>query len=133
MLKQNKSQFSTAPAHATQPDSIEEIKQSADIFEVISEYVPLKKRGQEYIGLCPFHDETTPSFSVSPAKQLYYCHGCTAGGDSLKFLMEHLGLKFADAVEHLAQQFSIPVSIRGNQFRDLSGSLPHRQPKSPKL
>jgi len=131
MLKQNKSQFSTAPAHATQPDSIEEIKQSADIFEVISEYVPLKKRGQEYIGLCPFHDETTPSFSVSPAKQLYYCHGCTAGGDSLKFLMEHLGLKFADAVEHLAQQFSIPFSTRDNQFRDLSDSLPHRQTKKP--
>ena len=125
-----------APVLSTQPDSIEEIKQHADILEVISEYVALKKRGKEYVGLCPFHEEKTPSFSVNPTKQLYYCYGCAAGGDTIQFLMEHLSLKFADAVEHLAQQFGIPVAhTRGNhsQLRALSDSLPHRQPQKPKV
>lgn len=59
------------------PDTIEEVKQRVDIYDVISDYVVLKKRGKDYLGLCPFHDEKTPSFSVSPTKQLYYCLGVT--------------------------------------------------------
>lgn len=134
MTKKSENQSVVASVRI-EPDMIESIRQRADIVELISEYVSLKKCGQEYVGICPFHDETTPSFSVSPAKQLYYCHGCTAGGDTIKFLMEHLGLKFASAVEHLGQQFNIPVAhTRGNhnQFRFLSDSLPHRQHKLPK-
>ncbi len=91
------------------PDTIEFVKQRADIVEVISEYVPLKKRGQEYVGLCPFHDEKTASFSVSPTKQLYRCFGCGAGGNAISFVMGHLGFKFASAVCHLANKFSVPV------------------------
>ncbi len=125
---------STSPTAAQiHIDTIEEVKQRADIIEVISEYVALKKTGKEYMGLCPFHDEKTPSFSVSPTKQAYYCHGCSTGGNTIKFLMDHLGLKFSDAVCQLAQQFSISVryedGTRDNPTRNLSDSLPHSQPR----
>jgi DNA primase len=70
------------------PDVISEVKQRADLVTVISEHIALRKRGKDYMGLCPFHEEKSPSFSVSPTKQLYYCFGCTAGGDAIKFLME---------------------------------------------
>lgn len=123
-------QLSTQRIH---PDTIAEVKQRADIVEVIAEYVPIKKCGQEYVGLCPFHDEKTPSFSVSPTKQLYYCHGCSAGGNAIKFLMEHLGIKFADAMCQMAKQFSVPVQYENgtslNQPRCLSDSLPQSQPR----
>ena len=74
------------------PDTIEAIKERVDIVDVISEYVVLKKKGKDYSGLCPFHDEKSPSFSVSPTKQVYYCFGCGQGGNTFKFLME-LGKK----------------------------------------
>ncbi len=114
------------------PDTIEFVKQRADIVEVVSEYVPLKKRGQEYVGLCPFHDEKTASFSVSPTKQLYRCFGCGAGGNAISFVMGHLGLKFASAVYHLANKFSVPVQYENGTIddqprRELSDSLPHSQ------
>ena len=117
------------------PDTIEFVKQRADIVEVVSEYVALKKRGQEYVGLCPFHDEKTASFSVSPTKQLYRCFGCGAGGNAISFVIDHLGLKFASAVCHLANQFSVPVhyengTIDNQPRRDLSDSLPHSQPRN---
>ena len=67
------------------PETIEEVKQRVDIVEVISEYVVLNKRGKDYLGLCPFHGEKTPSFSVSPNKQVYYCFGCGSGGNVFKF------------------------------------------------
>lgn len=66
-------------------ETIEEIRRSVDILDVIGEYVQLKKQGRNYIGLCPFHGENTPSFSVSPDKQLYHCFGCGAGGMRLLF------------------------------------------------
>lgn len=77
-----------APTKRIHGDTIEQVKQRADLVEVISEHLVLKKRGKDYVGLCPFHDEKTPSFSVSPTKQLYYCFGCNVGGDAIKFLME---------------------------------------------
>lgn len=124
-------------AQSIHPDSIEEIKQHADIVEVISNYVPLKKCGKEHLGLCPFHDEKTPSFSVSATQQAYYCHGCSAAGDTIKFLTEHLGLKFTEAVDHLAAQFGVSVQYRdgtkSSQSRNLSDSLPYPQPKKPKV
>src|SRR5690606_29131101 len=70
-------------------EKINEIRQAVDIVDVISEYVQLKKQGRNYFGLCPFHSENTPSFSVSPEKQIYYCFGCGAGGNVFSFLMEH--------------------------------------------
>jgi DNA primase len=91
------------------PDTVEEVKQRADIVDVISEYVVLRKRGKDYVGLCPFHDEKTPSFSVSPTKQLYYCFGCNAGGTATKFLMELGKRSFNDVVLDLARRYQVPV------------------------
>ncbi len=107
------------------PDTIEEVKQRADVFDVISEHVVLRKRGKDYIGLCPFHDEKTPSFSVSPTKQLYYCFGCNAGGNAIKFLMELGKHSFSDVVLDLARRYQVPVKTlepeqRGELQRQLS-------------
>ena len=91
------------------PDTIEAVKERVDIVDVITEYVVLRKRGKDYVGLCPFHGEKTPSFTVSPGKQLYYCFGCGAGGNTFKFLMELGKSSFADVVLNLAQRYQIPV------------------------
>ncbi len=92
------------------PDSIiEEIRTRADIYEVVSEYVPLKKAGNNYKGLCPFHSEKTPSFSVSPDKQIYHCFGCGAGGNVFKFIMEKEDLPFIDTVKRLAQRYQVVI------------------------
>ena len=69
-------------------DIIEEVRMKNDIVDVVSQYVKLNKRGSTYFGLCPFHNEKTPSFSVTPAKQMYYCFGCGAGGNVITFVME---------------------------------------------
>ena len=79
-------------------NTIEEIRARADILEVVSEFVTLKKGGKNYMGLCPFHSEKTPSFSISPEKQIYHCFGCGAGGNVFKFLMEIEDIPFVDAV-----------------------------------
>ena len=69
-------------------DIIEEVRMKNDIVDVVSQYVKLNKRGSTYFGLCPFHNEKTPSFSVTPAKQMYYCFGCGAGGNVINYVME---------------------------------------------
>ncbi|MCZ6513243.1 MAG: DNA primase [Nitrospinae bacterium] len=100
------------------PDNIiEDIRSRADIYDVISDFVPLKKAGKNYKGLCPFHSEKTPSFSVSPEKQIYHCFGCGAGGNVFKFLMEKEDLPFVDAVKRLAHRYqvTIPESAYGSQ------------------
>ena len=107
------------------PDTIEEVKQRTDIVDVISEYVVLRKRGKDHVGLCPFHDEKTPSFSVSPGKQMYYCFGCSAGGNAIKFLMELGKRSFSDVVLDLARRYQVPVKTlepeqRGELQRQLS-------------
>lgn len=81
----------------------------ADLVEVVSDYVSLKKRGDEYVGLCPFHSEKTPSFSVNPAKQLFYCFGCGTGGNVYTFLMKKENLSFPEAVRYLADRYSINI------------------------
>jgi DNA primase len=107
------------------PDTIEEVRQRADIVDVISEHVVLRKRGKDYLGSCPFHDEKTPSFSVSPTKQLYYCFGCNAGGNAIKFLMELGKRSFSDVVLDLARRYQVSVKTlepeqRGELQRQLS-------------
>jgi len=92
-------------------EKINEIRQAVDIVDVISEYVQLKKQGRNYFGLCPFHSENTPSFSVSPEKQIYYCFGCGAGGNVFSFLMEHDGLSFQEAVMKLAEKANITLEL----------------------
>lgn len=90
-------------------DKVSEIKNAADIVEVISEVVVLKKTGKNYIGLCPFHSEKTPSFTVSPDKQIFYCFGCAAGGNVFSFLMKHDGMSFPDAAKILAGRYGIDI------------------------
>jgi DNA primase len=88
---------------------IDEVKAAADIVTVISDYVSLRKAGARYKGLCPFHGEKTPSFSVDRDQGLFYCFGCGAGGDVVKFLELHEKIGFQDAVRQLAQRFGIPI------------------------
>lgn len=90
-------------------DLIQRIRQESDIVEWVSKYVSLKKTGQNRVGLCPFHTEKTPSFTVSPAKQVYHCFGCGVGGDVIGFLMKIDGLGFPQAVKLLGDRLGIPV------------------------
>lgn len=96
------------PGQITQ-EFIDDLRNRVDIVDIIKEYVPLKKQGQNYKGLCPFHSEKTPSFVVSPHKQIYHCFGCGKGGNVYTFLMEKEGLPFPDAVAHLAKICGVPV------------------------
>jgi DNA primase len=97
-------------------DFIETVRSRTDIVEVISEYVVLKRAGQNYLGLCPFHQEKTPSFTVSPAKQIFYCFGCSTGGSAFTFLMKRDHLTFPEAVEALARRLGLelPEDDRGD-------------------
>lgn len=88
-------------------DIIEEVRTSNDIVDVISGYVKLQRKGSSYFGLCPFHNEKSPSFSVSPGKQMYYCFGCGAGGNVFTFLMEYENFTFPEAIKALADRAGI--------------------------
>ena len=96
-------------APSIHPRTIQEVKDKADIVDVISEHVVLKKKGKEFVGICPFHDDTKPSMTVSPTKQFYYCFSCGAGGNSIKFLMEFTRANFSDVVLNLAKKNNINV------------------------
>lgn len=110
------------------PDTIEEVKQRADILDVISEHVVLRKRGKDYLGLCPFHDEKSPSFSVSPTKQMYYCFGCNAGGDTINFLREFGKHSFSEVVLDLARRYQVPVqTLEPSQRQELQRQLSLRE------
>ncbi|WP_227934943.1 DNA primase [Alkalihalobacillus deserti] len=98
-------------------EQVEHIRRSADIVEVISDYVQLKKQGRQYIGLCPFHGEKSPSFSVSSEKQLYHCFGCGAGGNVFSFLMELEGLTFIESVRKLGTKLNIDLPEEANSER----------------
>jgi len=93
-------------------DKLAEIRRRADIVDIISERVMLKKTGKEYSGLCPFHAEKTPSFSVNPDKQVFYCFGCGAGGDVFGFIMKSEGMRFEEAVVWLARRYGIELPTR---------------------
>ena len=90
-------------------DSVERVKDAADIVEIVSAHTDLRRQGQRFTGLCPFHDERTPSFSVNPADKLYYCFGCEASGDVFRFVEEKEGLSFPDAVESLAERYGVEL------------------------
>ena len=105
-------------------DIIERVRDSADIVDVVSQYVDLKQRGPNFFGLCPFHNEKTPSFSVAPAKQIYYCFGCNSGGNAFSFLMDYQQISFPDAVKVLADRYNIPISLeRSDGDSELYSSL----------
>lgn len=91
------------------PQSIQQITSRIDIIDVVEEFVKLKKRGSNYLGLCPFHNEKTPSFTVSPAKEIYKCFGCGKSGNTITFLMEHEKLSYVEALKWLAQRYQVEI------------------------
>ena len=88
---------------------LNEVRQANDIVDVISQYVHLKRSGRNYFGLCPFHNEKSPSFSVSPDRQIFHCFGCGVGGNVYSFLMKIEGIGFKEAVEQLAEKANIQL------------------------
>ena len=94
---------------------IERVRSSSDIVEIISQYINLKRTGSNYVGLCPFHDEKTPSFSVSPTKQFYHCFGCGESGDVISFIMKEENLSFPEAVKFLADKSGIIIEENENK------------------
>tara|TARA_Y100001968_G_scaffold333713_1_gene398616 strand:+ start:6607 stop:8640 length:2034 start_codon:yes stop_codon:yes gene_type:complete len=105
-------------SHRIHPSTIDAVKERADIVDIVGEHVVLKKRGREFVGLCPFHDDSKPSMTVSPAKQFYYCFSCGAGGNSLKFLMEFQRSSFTDVVLELARKYQLPVETLDGPQQD---------------
>lgn len=94
-------------------EKVNEIRQAVEIVDVIGDYVQLKKQGRNYFGLCPFHGENSPSFSVSPDKQIYHCFGCGAGGNVFSFLMDIDGLSFQEAAVKLAERANVELQLEG--------------------
>src|SRR5688572_24851567 len=91
---------------------VDAVRERTDIAEVVSRHVSLTRKGRSLVGLCPFHQEKTPSFNVIPDKGIYHCFGCQAGGDVFKFLMTLEGLSFVEAVKELAEAAGIVVEER---------------------
>ncbi len=109
------------------PRTLDAVKERADIVDVVGEHVVLKKKGKEYVGICPFHNDSRPSMTVSPAKQFYYCFSCGAGGNSIKFLMELNRQSFVDVVLDLARKYHLPVeTLDGPQNERLQKELSRR-------
>ena len=102
---------------------IEEIKSSNDIVDVISGYVTLKRSGRNFFGLCPFHKEKSPSFAVSPDKQIFHCFGCGAGGNVIHFISKIEGLDFKDTLEVLANRANIELPTLDNYEDDKTAKL----------
>lgn len=96
------------------PTKIEEVKNSIDIVEVISDYLSLKKSGKNYKALCPFHNEKTPSFIVSPEKQIFHCFGCGIGGNVFTFIQKQENLSFIESVIFLAKKIGIEIKDSKN-------------------
>src|SRR5438874_2827693 len=91
--------------------TLEQIRAASDIVDVIGSYLPLKRAGANFVTLCPFHKEKTPSFNVNPLKQIFHCFGCHKGGDVFTFIREYEGLSFMEAVRRLAEKAKIPIEL----------------------
>jgi DNA primase len=106
---------------------VQELLVRADVVDIVGRYVQLKKGGANFMGLCPFHSEKSPSFSVSPTKQFYHCFGCGKTGNAISFLIEHGGMSFVEAVEDLAQQFGMKVPEDDASPQDRARAAEQRQ------
>ena len=115
------------PKSYLHPDTIEAVRQAVNIVEVVSEHVPLSKKGKDYFGICPFHQEKTASFSVNPRNGLYYCFGCGAAGNAITFLMELQKHSFQEVVLELAKRYQIEVrTLDREQEKKLQARLSHQ-------
>jgi DNA primase len=94
--------------------TIQQILSRVDVVEVVGSFVKLKKRGVNYIGLCPFHNEKSPSFSVSPTKEIYKCFGCGKSGNSISFLMEAEKYSYVEALRWLANKYNVEIEETGS-------------------
>ena len=107
---------------AISPETVEEVIRVANVYDVISQYINLEKTGSNYRALCPFHPEKTPSFMVSPQKNIFKCFGCGKSGNAVKFVMEYEGISFPEAIVKIAQQYNIPVKYtKEDENKDLLG------------
>src|ERR1700690_4327846 len=106
------------------PAILERIRAASDIVDVIGAYVPLKKAGANFVALCPFHKEKSPSFNVNPQKQIFHCFGCHKGGNVFTFVKEFENLTFPEAVRRLAERAKIPL-----EFEDQPGQQQSQQNK----
>src|SRR3990167_8115755 len=102
-------------------DFIDEVVNRTDIVSLIDGYVPLKKKGANYMACCPFHKEKTPSFSVSPTKQIFYCFGCGVGGNAIRFLMDYERLNFVEVVSLLAKQAGLEFPSTVKKYEPSTG------------
>ncbi|MEM9007056.1 MAG: DNA primase [Cyanobacteria bacterium P01_F01_bin.86] len=110
------------------PDTIAAVRDRTDIVDLVSERVVLKKQGKDFVGLCPFHEDKSPSFSVSPSKQFYYCFSCGAGGNAFKFVMELEKRSFTDVVLELAKRYQVPVqTLEPTERQELQRQLTLRE------
>jgi DNA primase len=109
---------------------IQELIARADVVEIVGRYVQLKKGGANFMGLCPFHGEKSPSFSVSPSKQFYHCFGCGKSGNAISFLVEHAGMTFVEAVKDLAQQYGLQVPEDNASPQDQARAAEQREKRS---
>ena len=96
-------------------DEIEQIKQKINIVDLVAEYIPLKKAGVNFKALCPFHNEKTPSFVVSPERQIFKCFGCQKSGDIFTFLMDKEGMEFKEALEVLAKKGGVTLKVQSDK------------------
>ena len=103
-------------------ESIENLKSHLDVVDIVSQFIELKKTGANFKACCPFHGEDTPSFVVSPTKQIYHCFGCGAGGDSIKFVMEHEKLSYPEALEKLASMTNVSLEY-DNNYKKIDSSI----------
>ncbi len=92
-------------------DSVERVREAVDMLELVGGRTDLRRVGSRWVGLCPFHDERTPSFSVNPERKLYYCFGCEAKGDAIGFVRETEALEFREAVELLAERYGVELQV----------------------
>jgi DNA primase len=106
---------------------IQELLARADVVEIVGRYVQLKKGGANFMGLCPFHSEKSPSFSVSPSKQFYHCFGCGKNGNAIGFLMDHAGMNFVEAVKDLAGQYAMQVPEEDASPQDRARAVQQRE------
>lgn len=110
-------------------EMIEQIRSQVDIVDVISDYMQLTKRGRNWFGLCPFHGENTPSFSVSQDKQIFHCFGCSAGGNAITFVMDIENIPFPNAVAKLGERVGIHLDIQYDSMNKDSQSYSKKKKK----